>query len=238
MQVSPEEIPAVIRAHRATLEEEISQKQSVLKILSSFSETSFESCFDLATAIDRSSPELSTPKEDFYMSFEEIKKILRSRLPSILAFGALLIGMICFLVLGIKTAFTDVYVLMGGGYSYKYEVVFDGLKSVLIMLPTVLTALSIASMVSRLAGGGRKWMIIGLILCVLSALTVLLLPGDVKEYMYLHEYMAYRYSFMHNILPGKNAAMDFFIASLKFIPHIAGAVLIIVGLFREKTLSE
>ena len=238
MLLHTEQIPAVISSHKATLEEEISQKRSVLKTLSNLSDPSLESCSALAAAIGRSSPELSTPKEDLYMSFEEIRKNLRNRLPSTFAFAALLVGMICFLVLGIKTAFTEVLALKGGGYMSVYEVIFDGSRSVLILLPAFISALSCVSVIPRLAGGGRKWIVISLILCALSAAAMLLLPTDVRERMFLHEYITYRYSFMHAIIPGRSVAMDIFIASLKYIPHFVGGILISVGLLKENRISK
>ena len=79
-------------------------------------------------------------------------------------------------------------------------------------------------------------MIFSLVFCFLSAISMLLLPEDLSSRMYLHEFLTYRYSFMHSILYETSESMDLFIASLKFIPHLAGAVLIIVGLFREKEL--
>ncbi len=236
MQVSPEEIPAVIRAHRATLEEEIAQKQAVLQSLCSFSDSSFISCSALAAAIGRSSPVLSVPKEDIYMNFDEIKKIIRRRLPSVFAFGALLIGMLVFLILGFKTAFLDLFIESGGGFRTHYAPMVSPLQSVLAFVPAILAALAAGFTVPRLAGGRRRWLIVSLVFCFLSAISMLLLPEDLSSRMYLHEFLTYRYSFMHSILYETSESMDLFIASLKFIPHLAGAVLIIVGLFREKEL--
>ncbi len=238
MLLFPEEIPAVTRTHRAALEEEIARKQDVLKSLSSFTDSTFESCSALAAAISQSSPELSIPKEDIYMSFEEIKKTIRQRLPSVFAFGALLIGMVVFLVLGFKTAFLDLHIVSGGGFRTNYAQMFSGIESVLAFVPAVLAALAAGFTIPRLAGGRRKWLMISLVFCILSAAAMLLLPDDVSNRMYLHEFLAYRYSFMHNVFYQTSSGMDLFITSLKFIPHLAGAILIFVGLSREKELFE
>lgn len=236
MLEKPEEIPAVIRNHCSVLEEDIFQKQAVLKSLSSFSDSSFESCFALAKAIGKSSPELSEPKEDIYMYFEEFKKMIRRRLTSILAFGALIIGALVLLVLGIKTAFLDINILQGGGFKTNYALLFDGFKSALALTPSVFAALASIFVIPRLVGGKRKWLFLSLGFCVLSVAALLLLPEDVSKQMFFHEFLAYRYSFMHEIFYATNSIMDCFIASLKFIPNLIGAILIVIGLFREKEL--
>lgn len=230
----PEEIPAVIRTHCSALEEEIAQKHAILKSLSSYPDSSFKSCSALADAINKASPELSEPKEDIYMYFEEFKKLFRRRLPSTLAFGALIIGTIVFLVLAIKTAFLDVSIIPGGSFKTNYAVMFDGFSTVLALIPTVLATLSASFMVPRLVGGKRKWLFLSLIFCILSMAALLLLPKDVSSQMFFHEFLAYRFSFMHDILYKTNQSMDIFIAALKFIPHVIGAVSICVGLIREK----
>ncbi len=238
MLMFPKEIPAVIRTHRAAIEEEIAQKQAVLKNLSSFSDSSFESCYALAAAISKSSPGISIPKEDIYMNFDEIKKMIRGRLPSIFAFGALLIGMLTFITLGIKTAFLNFTIANGGGYDTNYALIFSGFKSALALTPAVLAVFAAGFMIPRLAGGKRKWLIISLSFCVLSAVTMLLLPDDVSSRMYLHEFLAYRYSFMNSIFHVAHKGIDFFIASLKFIPHLVATILIAVALTRENDFFE
>ncbi len=237
MMDEPESIPAVIAAHRCALEADIIDKKAILATLSRIG-TDAASYSEVAKLLRASAPSTTIPKEDHNMSIKEITRIIRGKIPSLLALAALLFGIENLLSLGIRTAFAELSLSMGGGYTISYANIYDPPFVIFALLPCVLLTVSAVTLLIHIIGGKRTWLISTLVCCMLSVISLFILPADVAERLYLFEFIDYRYSFMHSILYSTSEGFDLFIKTMKLIPHLIAIVLTAVGLRCEKEMTE
>ncbi|MBQ3127145.1 MAG: MerR family transcriptional regulator [Clostridia bacterium] len=237
MMETPEVIPDRIAARRAALADEIAEKEAVLAVLGRLGDAPIADCAALAAHLRASAPEKSVPKEDSGMSFKEIKRVVRGRIPSLVALAAAAVGLGNLLSVTKRAAFADITVKAGGGYQLDYRMVHSPGFVLFAYLPVILLTAAAVLLIVRVAGGRRGWLIAAMACCAASAV-VLLIPGEVAERRYLFEFMDYRYSVLYQLIYSPSESFDIFIKSLKVIPHGAALALCAVGLWREKELRE
>ncbi|MBO5273130.1 MAG: MerR family transcriptional regulator [Clostridia bacterium] len=233
----PCDIPAVIAAHRRALEADIADKKAILATLSGVS-TAAASYTEVAEILRASAPPTTIPKEDHSMSIKEITRIIKGRIPSLLALAAMLFGIENLLSLGIRAAFAELTLSSGGGYTIGYASIYEPPFVIFALTPFVLLTAAAVLLLIHIIGGRQKWLIGALICGILSAASFFILPADVAERLYLFEFLDYRYSFMHGILYSTSDGFDLLIKTLKFIPHLIAAALAVVGLVCEKEIAE
>lgn len=234
MQQDPACAGEVLDGHRNALTEEIEQKQEILQKLSAISADAPLTCRTIADGIRASASSQTIPKEDFYMSFGELKTLLRRRTSSWLAFVFLLLGLAVLIPLVVRAAFAQTRVLAGGGFKLVYSFTGEALGTYFGGFLAVLCVLAAAGcMLSYIFRGKRSWQIGALVLTVAAAVILLVQPAAVKEGMFFYEFIDYRFSFMHSILFVSESWFDIVIQSLKFLPLLAAAILTVVGLCRN-----
>ncbi|MBQ2768109.1 MAG: MerR family transcriptional regulator [Clostridia bacterium] len=241
MQQSPACIPDLLVQHQQRLRDEIRTKQQVLASLQKIGDTGIASTTALADHLRLSAP-YDTPikpiKEVPNMTLNDIKRIIRARIPSLLALIAMLVGALTLIPLCIKTAFGELTLASGGGFDLNYSFTAHDLPFVLASLTVAVCILAalICTFV-YLTGKGRSWLWVGLGGCLLAAFTLLILPAEVRNQLYRFEFLAYRHSFFHEIFYQASEGFDIFLRSLKFIPPAAGALCAAIGLWREAPLT-
>ncbi len=241
MQDSPARIPDLLAQHRQRLGDEIRTKQQVLASLQKIGDTGIDSTTALADHLRLSAP-YDTPikpiKEVPNMTLNDIKRIIRARIPSLLALIAMLIGAFCLIPMAFKTAFGEITLAQDGGFNLEFNTAAHDLPFVLFSLaaPLFMLAALICTFV-YLTGKGRSWLWVGLGGCLLAAFTLLILPAEVRNQLYRFEFLAYRHSFFHEIFYQASEGFDIFLRSLKFIPPAAGALFAAIGLWREAPLT-
>ena len=233
MQEHPDTIPALLDLHRQKLGEEIRAKQQVLESLQTPDEADLASPAALARHLRASAPSNKPLKEETHMTLHDIKRIIRARVPSTLALMAMLGSAVSLIPLCIKTAFGIHTLAEGGSFSLSYGTPHALPHVLLSLLPAVLILAALICTFLYLAGGKQGWLWAGLGGSALTVLALLLLPAGVKDQMYLFEFLAYRFSFLHAIAYRASEGFDLFIQSLKFILPAAGTVLAALGLWRE-----
>ncbi|MBR7184596.1 MAG: MerR family transcriptional regulator [Clostridia bacterium] len=237
MMEKPEAIPGRIAARRAALAEEITEKQAVLAALDRLGDAPIPDCAALAKHLRTSAPVKSISKEDSGMSFKEVKRIVRGRIPSLVALAAAAVGLGNLLSLTKRTAFGEVKILAGGGFDILYGMPHSPAFVLAAYLPVLLLAAAAVLLIVRVAGGRRGWLIAAMGCCALSAL-VLLLPGEVADRRYFFEFIDYRFSFLRHIVYTTSAGFAGFIKALKLIPHALALILGAIGLGKEKELQD
>ena len=238
MQEHPDTIPALLDLHRQKLGEEIRAKQEVLASLQNPDESDLASPAALARHLRASAPSNKPLKEETHLTLHDIKRIIRSRIPSLLALVAMLGGALTLISLGVKTAFGILTLVPGeGSFSLTYGTPHTLPHVLLSLLPAVLILAALICTFLYLAGGKQGWLWAGLGGSALTILALLLLPMGVREQMYRFEFLAYRFSFMHAIAYRASEGFDFFIRSLKYILPAAGMILAAFGLWRESPNS-
>ncbi len=239
MMDEPGEIPTIIAAHRAALAADIAEKQAILATLSRLGEADCHSYAEVAATLRHSAPSTTIPKEDQGMSFKEIKRIIRGRIPSLLGLVAMVIGLGNLYPLAYNTSFTEPMLQAGGGYTLHFNfTAHEGQFVLAAYLPVLLLTVGAVLLLVYLPGGKKRWLIASLCCCAASVLAMLLMPTEVEQRMFLYEFTNYRYSFMHSILFSTSKTFDRFIQALKYIPHILALVLGGIGLWREKELPD
>lgn len=238
MQQSPACIPDLLVQHRQRMEDEIQTKQQVLVSLQKIGDTGIDSAAALADHLRLSAPSHTPIKEVPNMTLNDIKRIIRARIPSLLALIAMLIGAFCLIPMAFKTAFGEITLEQGGGFNLEFNTAAHDLPFVLFSLaaPLFMLAALICTFV-YLTGKGRSWLWVGLGGCLLAAFTLLILPAEVRNQLYRFEFLAYRHSFFHEIFYQASEGFDIFLRSLKFIPPAAGALCAAIGLWREAPLT-
>ena len=239
MQEHPDTIPDLLDLHRQKLGEEIRAKQQVLASLQKPDEAALVSPAALARHLCTSAPSIKPLKEETHMTLHDIKRIIRARIPSLLALVAMLIGTFGLIPVAFKTAFGEITLAQGGGFNINFSTAAHDLPFVLFSLaaPLFMLAALICTFV-YLTGRGRFWLWAGLGGCLLAAVTLLILPAEVSSQLYRFEFLAYRYSFLHQIFHQNSGGFDLFLRSLKFIPLVAAALSAAIGLWREEPLDD
>lgn len=238
MQEHPDAIPELLALHRQKLGEEIRAKQQVLASLQKPDEADLVSPAALAHYLRVSAPSIKPLKEETHMTLHDIKRIIRARIPSLLALVAMLIGAVCLIPIAHKTAFGEITLAQGGGFNLNFSTAAHDLTFILFSLaaPLFMLAALICTFV-YLTGRGRSWLWGGLGGCLLAAITLLILPAEVSSQMYRFEFLAYRFSFFHQIFHRNSEGFDLFLRSLKFIPPITAALCAAIGIWREEPLA-
>lgn len=239
MQEHPDTIPALLDLHRQKLGEEIRAKQEVLASLQNPDESDLASPAALARHLRASAPSNKPLKEETHMTPHDIKRIIRARIPSLLALVAMLIGAVCLIPIAHKTAFGEITLAQGGSFDLKFSATAHDLPFILFSLaaPLLILAALVCTFV-YLTGRGRSWLWAGFGGCLLAAVTLLILPAEVSSQMYRFEFLAYRYSFFHEIFYQNSESFDLFLRSLKFIPLVTAAICSAIGLWREEPLDR
>lgn len=238
MQEHPGTIPALLDLHRQKLEEDIRAKQQVLASLCKPDETDLVSPAALARHLHASAPSIKPLKEETHMTLHDIKGMIRSRIPSTLALVAMLGSATSLIPLCIKTAFGIHTLAEGGSFSLSYGMPHTLPHVLLSLLPALLILSALVCTFLYLSGGKRGWLWAGLGGSALTVLALLLLPTGVRDQMYLFEFLAYRFSFLHAIAYSASESFDFFIQSLKFVLPSAGIILSAIGLWRESPVDR
>lgn len=240
MQTEPESTPEILTRHRRAVEAEIGAKQEILTKLSLIETNRSLTCRDIADAVRTdSSRNISIPKEDSALHPKDFKRLIRSRIPSVLALLLAVIGVAALLPKAVKTAFGTPRILAGGGFILDYGMPDEGLLPFLGLFAAVLfVAAAAVLLLIRVLGGGRPLLIVSASLTAAAMLLLLFLPEEVRNQLFLYEFLGYRYSFMYGIFYETSAAFDTFIRSLKFIPLLGTTVLAAVGAWREKDLPK
>lgn len=238
MQRSPENIQRILDAHKLTLAEEIESKSRILKTLEKADGTVSSDYKKVAELLRRSASRIYIPKEDSAMRFKDLEDSVKRRIPALIAFAILLVGLVLFIPVVIKTAFAEVESLKGGGLDYHYFVTAERIFSNLQLLSSVILIIAAAILFFiHIVNGKSKLMLAGGIVCAAAILLMLLLPSEIKLTLFKFEFYAYRFSFMHDIFYYPDEAFDIYLKSLKFIPPAVATVLSLIGFCRQKNMS-
>lgn len=240
MQSDPQSTADILARHRNTLKAEIEDKKDILEKLSRLPDNRPLTCRDIADTVRTdSSSIISIPKEDSALHPKDFKRLIRSRIPSVLALLLTVFSLSTLLPKAVKAAFATMKILSGGGFILEYGMPEEGLLSFLPLLGALLCAAAAAVLLLiRVLGGRRLLLPVSVSLTAASMLLLLLLPETVRDQLYLYEFLGYRYSFLHSVLYETSDAFDTFIRSLKFLPLLGTAILGAVGIWREKDLPK
>lgn len=237
MQTNPDRIPAIVDAHCQNLRESVKAKQRTLQKLEELDPTVTLQYTDIADLLCETITPESIPKEDSLMRLKDLQTLIRRRIPSVIGFALLLIGVILFLPITFKAAFAEPKILVGGlGYRLEYTFTDEALVQHLPLFLLVLSLLAGAILLFlHILHGKRLYLLITGILCVLFIAGAFLLPEAVRENLYLYEFLLCRYSFLMPLLPGNLAVEESFVTSLKYIAPIGTLLCCTAGWFSQKT---
>ncbi len=240
MQSDPACTPDILIRHRQTLSTEIDEKRRILEKLSRIETDRPLPCRDIAAVLRTDSfRTISIPKEDSALHPKDFKRLIHSRIPSILALLLTVFSLSTLLPKAVKTAFATMKILSGGGFILEYGMPEEGLLPFLPLFGAVLLILTAAVLLLiRTLGGRRPLLAVSASLTAAAVLLLLFLPETVGKQLFLFEFIGYRYSFMYGIFYNTSAAFDAFIRSLKFIPLLGTAILAAVSIWREKDLPK
>ncbi len=235
MQEYPERTGEVLTQFCRTLEKEIGQKEEILRKLSAIPVDQPLTDQMIADGIRASAAAKPVPREDSALFFGDLRVLIRSRISSVLSLLFLVLGAAVLFPLVIKTAFAIPKILVGGGVKLDYEFTSERFfTNIGGFIAAVLLLFAVVFVIVYLAGGRRAFQISALVLTVLTAVTLLLLPAEVKEQLFLFEFIGYRHSFMYSLLYWNRPWFDTLLQSLKFIPLLLGAVCTAIGIAREE----
>ena len=230
LQTSPEHIPEIVACHRQRLTEEMETKQRILDTLLKYDVDRYGDYHMLATVIRYSASSKNIPKEDFGMNLKDVKNMMRKRIPALVSLLLLVLSLCQIGSLVIRTAFADVHLSSGGGYTllYHWSPSAWGEHTVILLIVAALLCGVIALVIS-LAGGRRYWMLISAGFCAVSALMLLAMPAADAGRIYLFEFVAYRKLFQDAFFYSTNDLSSFWIKLIKYIPIMISAILSCIG---------
>ena len=233
MQRNPESLPDVVAAHQRRLAEEIATKERILGTLKQYDGQVQKDYVRLADAISGSASRNSIPKEDSGMNLKDFTRMIRKRIPALIALVLLLVAVFCVTTMALRTVFADVSVIPGGGYAIEFQWSAEPLGDHAVLLLSVAALmLGLVPLVIYLAGGKRYWLMVTVGLCALAIAGLLLMPAAQAERMYRFEFLAYRSLFLFSAF--YNKLPQVVIQGGKFLPVVAALVLSCVGFFRDK----
>ena len=237
MQASADSMPEIVSGHRQRIAEEISTKENILRTLDQYDSQTQKDFFDLATAISTSASRNSIPKEDSGMNLKDLKRMIRQRIPALIALVLLLLATFSVSSLAVKTAFAEVGIQQGGGYSLDYQWTMTAAKEhAVILLAAVSLLLGVVPLIVNLAGGKRYWLIVSIALCAIGVGCLVFMPSADAQRMYLFEFLFFRnnfkwVSFFHQV-------PDFVFKMIKYLPIVGSIVLSGVGFVLDKPTQE
>ncbi len=236
MQSEPEKVEEILEAHKQKLVGDIENKQMILARLREIDGTAAPTYMEIAGHLRRSASLNHIPKEDLSMRWRDVQEIVKKRIPALVAFAVMLVGIVLLTPVTVRTMFGETRIHAGGGYEWVYTFSADAF---ITCLPLVIAWLCMAAVIAvlfdYLIGGKNRHLLVSGILCILAATAMLLLGEEADAEMYSCEFLQYRFSFMWSIMKGETEGFDFFIRSLKYIPITAAAVLSFVSFFRQRT---
>lgn len=241
MQDDSRNISQILADHREKLAEDIAAKQKILQTLERIEVGESTDCAGIAEAIRQSAEQHHIPKEDSFMRFNDFQQLIRRRIPALLALLTMVIGAVCFFPMMIRTAYQGEITLIVGGGGYELTLDFSW-QALLENWPLMLTGIAYLAVIILLfcyiMMGKHSLLLAGGILSLTMVLLLLIMPGEMKDRLYLHEFLQYRYSFMHGIYFDTSESCDRFIQMLKFIPPLLSMGMSALCLYRERKKEE
>ena len=237
MQMDKSCLPERITEHRQKLSEEIKGKQRILDALMHYDITREEDYHKLAAVIRTSTSSNTILKEEFGMNLREIRNMMRKRIPALLSLLILVFGLCYIGSLVIKTAFADVYLSSGGGYTLDYNSA-AWWEHAMILCAVLSLVVAIVPLLISLAGGRRYWMLISTGFVLIAGVLLLFMPAWDEGRIHLFEFVFYRKLLRNTFLYNTNDPPAFLIKSIKYLPLISSAVLSCIGFWIDGTFFE
>ena len=235
MQSDPEQIPAVIAEHRRRLQEDVEKKQRTLRMLEELDCTAPMRYTDVASHLCTANAPDSIPKEDSLMRLKDLQSLIRRRIPSVIGFALLLIGVVLLLPMTVKAAFADPLILVGGGYQLHYKFTGEAFtQNLLLFLPPLYLLASAALLLMHILHGKRPFLLSAGILCVLCIAGLFLLPEELRQSLLRYEFLFCRHSILWSLLPGTSVFTDVVIQSLKYIAPVGALICCAAGWFTQQ----
>ena len=173
------------------------------------------------------------------MHLRDIQEIFKKRKPALIAFALLLVNVVLYTTVTVRSMFGEYRLLGGGGVYWVYG--FDK-ENILPFLPVaaawVCMAISVVLLFSYIVNGRKMPLLAVGILCALASVLMFFPLGEAGLKVFDCEFVLYRESFWWDLIGINSRAMDIFIRSLKFIPAIVAAVVAFVLYFRQKNDTE
>jgi|GEM_PF-2067747 len=243
MQASPEALPALLAAHREKLAAQIAARQAVLDSMERMDARDLPDYRALADALRQPASQTSLPKEDSRMNRTDLLRLLRRRLPALLALVFLALAVFRLASLVFRTAFAEIYILPGGGYQleYRWDIASAAAHAVPLLSLAALV-LAAAALVGYLAGGARRWLLAAGALCAVSALLLLVMPAADAERMYTFEFIDVRFGLLRDLVLGVGTtgarAPRALIQSFKYGPILIALALAAVSFFTDRKTED
>ena len=173
------------------------------------------------------------------MNLKDVRDMIRKRIPALISL-LLLVFSLCYIgSLVIRTAFADVYLSSGGGYTlnYHWSPTAWGEHAVILLAVAALLC-AVIPLVIALAGGRRHWMLISAMICIIAVLLLLFMPSADEGRIHLFEFVTYRKLLRNTVLYSANDPPEVLIKAIKFIPVIASIALSCIGFFIDRSAKE
>ena len=172
------------------------------------------------------------------MNLQDIKRIIRKRIPALVALVLLTLALFSIGSMVIRTAFADTIISSGGGYTLNYHWSASAWGEHLVILLSVgALLLALIPLGVYLAGGKRYWLAISVALGLLATVLLLAMPTADANRIHLFEFITYRKLFLNSIFYNVNHN-TFVIKAFKFVPILAAIVLSVVQFFTDKPLNR
>jgi len=239
MQASAEHMPHIVTCHCQRLTEELANTKKILDTLATYDPRHQSNLHALACAIRDSASSHTIPKEDSGMNLKDVRDMIRKRIPALISL-LLLVFSLCYIgSLVIRTAFADVYLSSGGGYTlnYHWSPTAWGEHAVILLAVAALLC-AVIPLVIALAGGRRHWMLISAMICIIAVLLLLFMPSADEGRIHLFEFVTYRKLLRNTFLYSANDPPAVLIKAIKFVPVMASIALSCIGFFIDRSANE
>ena len=230
LQASPDRLPHIVTCHRQQLMEEIITKQGILDTLMKYDIKRQGDYRVLAAAIRCSASQTTIPKEDSGMNLKDVKHMIRKRIPALISLLLLVFALCHIASLVVRTAFAEVYLASGGGYTLNYHWSPSAWREhAVILLAVGVLMLGVVSLVVCLAGGRRRWLMISTVFCAAAVVLLLVMPSADAGRIHLFEFVTYRKLLRGTVIYSANDPPSFLIRAIKLIPIACSMILSCVG---------
>lgn len=239
MQTSPNQINHILEKHKQKLTADIENKKLILQSLEKADGIAPNAYTEIADMLRRTASHNTLPKEDSRMHLKDFQQTIKNRIFSAVAFALLLIGVVLLTPLILQTTFVaDTKIISGGGYDYVYDFTFSSFFKNIQLIASGLCMVTATVLLFLHVIRGKKIMLVcSAALCLLSVVTLLLLPEQIRTTLFRYEFLNYRHSFMWHIFYSASSSFDIFIQSLKFIPPICASILSFIGIIKQKDID-
>jgi len=237
MQTDTQKIPGILAAHRELLLRDIAAKQQIVRVLETIRPDDQTDYTGVAEMIRSSASAGHLPEEETGMLFHDLQKNIRHRIPALAALLLMVIGAVYYFPLLFRTILMGSMSVQseGGGYSLNLAFSWAAVMQCWpLLLAGVLYIGGIALLFIHVLNGKKPLLFAAGGICLLMVVLFLLLPGELRDKLYLHEFLRYRYSFMHGILYSASEGFDRFIRTLKIVPPLVSAVLSMIGAMTDR----